>query len=144
VLRGKGVVVSQENVEVVERVLATLRYTTPEELTDELLEELFTPDVEWLPVAQELRLADRYQGYEGMRRFFVAFLGIWEKFESHIEGVREVGDHVVTTLHVTGHRHGATLNEAWSALWTIESHRVVRMEGFARRSGASEAVGLEA
>jgi ketosteroid isomerase-like protein len=135
--------VSQENIHAVERVVATLRYTTSEELTDQLLEELFAPDVEWLPVAQELRLADRYSGYEGMRRFFAAFLGIWEKFDTHIEGLREVGDQVVTTLQVAGHRHGATLNGAWSALWTIEDHRIVRMEGFASRSGASEALGLE-
>ena len=134
---------SRENVEAVERVLATLRYATPEELTDELLEELFAPVVKWLPVAQELRLDDRYEGYEGMRRFFVAFLGVWEEFGARIEGLREVGDHVVTTLRVTGHRHGASLNEAWSALWTIENHRVVRMEGFASPNGASEALGLE-
>jgi ketosteroid isomerase-like protein len=135
--------VSQENIQAVERVLATLRYTTPEELTDELLAELFAPDVEWLPVAQALRHADRYEGYEGMRRFFVAFLGIWEDFDAHVEELRQVGDHVVTTLRVTGHRHGVSLNEAWSALWTIENHRVVRMEGFESPSGASEALGLE-
>jgi ketosteroid isomerase-like protein len=127
----------------VERVLATLRYATPDELTDELLTELFAPDVEWLPVARALRLADRYEGYEGMRRFFLGFLGIWEDFYAHVERLQEVGDHVVTTLRVTGHRDGVPLNEAWSALWTIENHRVVRMEGFASWSGASEAVGLE-
>jgi ketosteroid isomerase-like protein len=134
---------SQENIQSVGRVLATLRYTTPEELTDELLAELFAPDVEWLPVGRELRLADRYEGYEGMRRFFAAFLGIWEEFDARIEGLGEAGDHVITTLRVTGHRHGVSLDEAWSALWTLENHRVVRMEGFASPSGATEALGLE-
>ena len=131
---------SQENIQAVERVLATLRYTTPEELTDELLEQLFAPDIEWLPVAQALQLADRYEGFEGMRRFFVDFLDIWEEFDAQLEGLREVGDHVVTILRVTGHRRGVTLDEAWSALWTIENHRVVRMEGFASPSGALKAV----
>jgi ketosteroid isomerase-like protein len=135
--------VSQENIQAVERVLATLRYTTPEELTDELLEQLFAPDIEWLPVARELRLAERYEGYEGMRRFFAAFLSIWDKFDARVEGLREVGDHVVTTLRVTGDRHGVFLDDAWSALWTIQNHRVVRMEGFASPSGASEALGQE-
>jgi len=134
---------SQGNTQTVERVLATLRYTTPEELTDELLAELFAPQVEWLPVAQELRLADRYEGYEGMRRFFVDFLGIWEEFDTHVEGHWEVLDHVVTTLRVTGHRHGVSLDGAWSALWTIENHRIVRMEGFASPNGASEALALQ-
>jgi ketosteroid isomerase-like protein len=133
---------SDENIQALDQVLATLRYTTPEELTDELLAELFTPDVEWLPVAQELQLAERYRGYEGMRRFFVDFLGSWEDFDAQIEALREVGDHVVTTLRVTGHRHGVALDGAWSALWTIENNRVVRMQGFASPSGASEALAL--
>jgi ketosteroid isomerase-like protein len=132
---------SEGNLEAVARVLATLRYTTAEELTDELLAELFAPDVEWLPVAQELRLADRYEGYEGMRRFFADFFGIWEKFDAHVEALWQVGEHVLTTLQVTGHRRGVSLDEAWSALWTIENHRVARMEGFASPLGASEAVG---
>src|SRR6185312_2956575 len=97
---------SGDNIQTVERVLATLRYTTPEEMTDELLAELFAPDVEWLPVAQAVRLADRYEGYEGMRQFFAAFLVIWEEFDANVEGLREIGDHVVTTLRVTGRRHG--------------------------------------
>jgi ketosteroid isomerase-like protein len=134
---------SQDNIQAVDRVLATLRYATPEELTDELLEELFAPNIEWLPVARELRLADRYEGYDGMRRFFRAFLGIWEEFRARVEDFSEAGNHVVTTLRVTGQRGDASLDEAWSALWTIENDRVVRMEGFASPSGASEAVGLE-
>ena len=133
---------SQKNIRAVDRVLATLRYASPEELTDELLQQLFAPNVEWLP-ARELRLADRYEGYEGIRRFFGTFLGVWAEFNAHVEGLRAVGDHVVSTLRVTGHRHGGSLNEVWSALWTIENHRVVRMQGFASPSGAFEAVGLE-
>lgn len=138
----EGYVMSLEKVKTLERVLATLRYTTPEELTDELLAELFAPGVEWLPVAQELRLADRYEGYDGMRRFFTDFLGIWDEFDAHVEGLQEIGDHVVTTLGVTGHQDGPSLNGSWSALWTIENGRVVRMEGFASPGGASEALGL--
>lgn len=125
------------------RVLATLRYTTPEELTDELLAELFTPDVEWLPVGQALGLADQYDGYEGMRRFFVAFLGIWEDFDAEVEDLHEVGEQLVTTLRVTGHRQGDSLDGAWSALWTFENHRVARMQGFATPTGASEALARE-
>lgn len=131
---------SQEKIEDLERVLATLRYTTPEELTDELLGELFAPDVEWLPVANALGLADRYEGYDGMRRFFVDFLGIWEEFDARVEELREIGGHVITRLRVTGRRQGISLDGVWSALWTIEDHRVVRMEGFANAAGAGDAL----
>lgn len=137
---------SQENVQTVQRVLDTLRYTTTEELTDGLLEELFAPDVEWLPVGHSLLTADRYVGYEGIRRFFAFFLAMWDEFgadlETFQEVVHEVGDRVVTTLRVKGRRPGVILDEGWSAVWTVANDRVVRMEGFASPSGASEAVGL--
>jgi len=133
---------SQENVQAVERVLATLRYASPGEFTDALLGELFAPEIEWLPVARG-SLADRYTGYEGIRRFFADFLGTWNEFDAQVRGFREVGDHVVTTLRVTGHGERVSLDESWSALWRIENDRVVRMEGFATLSGASEALGLE-
>jgi ketosteroid isomerase-like protein len=134
--------VSHENVQAVERVLATLRYTSPDELTDALLAELFDPDIEWLPVTSGV-LADRYGGYEGLREFFAAFLGTWTEFDAQVRGFREIGDHVVTTLLVTGRRPDLSLSESWSALWTIHNHRVTRMEGFASLAGASEALGMD-
>src|SRR3954464_730263 len=99
---------SQDNVQAVERVLATRRSASPGEFTDALLGELFAPEIEWLPVAQG-SLDDGDTGYEGMRRFFADFLGTWNEFDAQVRGFRAVGDHVVTALRVTGHREGVSL-----------------------------------
>src|SRR5437764_13356952 len=95
---------SQENVEIVTRVVATLRYATVPEMTDEVLADAFAPDVQWLPVAHGPLIDERYDGYEGIRQFYSAFLATWEESAVQPEAVRVAGDRVATTLRMTGRR----------------------------------------
>jgi hypothetical protein len=79
---------SEENVEVVRRVFARLDELVgsvgPEEiearLSDAVLEELYDPDVEWVPVPQGLLAGRSYVGYEGLRRFWADFVSTWDEY----------------------------------------------------------------
>jgi ketosteroid isomerase-like protein len=133
---------SQENVAIVRRVFETIGDSRPEDLRDDVLAELFDPEVEWVPVPQGLLAGASYEGYEGIRRFALDFFAAWDELRVEPLEFRDLGDQVAVQMRMRGRMHELELDEAWSGLYTLRSGRVMRVQGFASREGALEAAGL--
>ena len=133
---------SQENVEIVRRIFDTIGESQPDDLSDDVLAQLFEPDVEWVPVPQGVLAGARYQGYEGIRRFAADFFAAWDELRVEPQEFREVGDQVAVLMRMRGRMHELELDEAWSGLYTIRNGRISRIQGFASTRGALEAAGL--
>jgi ketosteroid isomerase-like protein len=133
---------SQENVEIVRRVFATIGDSQPDDLRDDVLAELFDSEVEWVPVPQGLLAGASYQGYEGIRRFAGDFVATWDELRVETLEFRDFGDKVAVQIRMRGRMHGLELDEAWSGLYTLRNGRIMRVQGFASPEGALRAAGL--
>jgi ketosteroid isomerase-like protein len=101
----------EENVEVVRRVFARLDELVgsvgPEEiearLSDAVLEELYDPDVEWVPVPQGLLAGRSYVGYQGLRRFWADFVSTWDEYVAEPREFLDVANDQVVVIMGLGH-----------------------------------------
>jgi ketosteroid isomerase-like protein len=134
--------VSQENVEIVRRVYdAATRRDTATVL------DLYDQEVEWdvsrSPMAR-LVGEGRYQGHEGLRRFFRAYHEAWENVEYEHEELIDAGDRVISVDHERGRGRasGAKVEFTQYAVWTIREGKIVQSVWFPTRAEALEAAGL--
>ena len=133
---------SEENIEVVRRAIATLGDSRLD-VTDDALEEFFDPDVEWLADPQGVLGRSSYVGFDGIRRFGAEFISAWDEIGIEAEDLRGAGDLVVAVLRVRGRMHDVDIDELWSGLYTLRDARILRVQGFISRDGALEAAGIE-
>ena len=133
---------SEENVEVARRLVATLGKSQVEDLTDDALGHFFDPDVEWVPEPQGVLAGNSYVGFEGIRRFAADFVSAWDEISVEAQDLREAGDRVVAILQMRGRMHDVDIDELWSGLYTFRNGRILRVQGFVSRDGALEAAGL--
>jgi ketosteroid isomerase-like protein len=131
---------SQENVEVVQKLyeLGPSAVLSGRDLSD-----LLDPDVEWLPAAQSLLAGDRYDGHEGVRRFWTDLLSAWDEYRVEPVEFFDCGDQVAVVMRIRARsERGIEVDENWSALYALRDGRIVRFQGFTDPDGALEAVGL--
>jgi ketosteroid isomerase-like protein len=138
--------VSSENVELVRRLYTTLGgrgspRDFDQRLTDDALAPFFDPQVEWIPVADSLQAVDRYHGFAGVRRVWSEFVAAWDEYQVEPLEFHEARDRVAVVVHIVGHTKGLEIDETRSSLLTIRDGLVVRVEAFAARDGAREAIG---
>jgi uncharacterized protein len=133
---------SEENVEIVRRVYdAAARRDTRTVL------DLYDPEVEWdvsrSPMAR-LVGEGRYQGHEGLRRFFRAYHEAWERVEYDYEELIDAGEHVISLAHDRGRGRasGAEVEFTQYAVWTIREGKIVRVAWLGTRDEALEAAGM--
>jgi ketosteroid isomerase-like protein len=139
---------SQENVEIVRRAFAALagegveRDEVEGRLTDAALKDFFDPDVEWVPARQSPLASNRYDGYDGVRRFWAEVLSAWDEYWVEPQEFLDAGDQVVVIMRMRGRTHEVEIDEVWSGLWTLCNGRAVRVQGFASHDGALNAARL--
>jgi ketosteroid isomerase-like protein len=128
---------SEENVEVVRRAMAAWNSGR----FDDLIEELFDPNVEWVPAAESL-LAAAYHGYEGVRRFRADLFSAWDEYALDTPELVDAGDQVVLVTQVQARTREIRIDQVWSALVTVRDGKIAHFQGFTTRKGALEAAGM--
>jgi ketosteroid isomerase-like protein len=143
---------SQENVEIVKKVMPPRGrdYT-----------ELFGDDVAWAAMRDSRQAlvgpnfsgafvfmgvaGMEFTGLDGLREAFLEWLGPWTSYYDEVQDIRATDDDRVIVL---GRQHGHRLDTEseivaeTAAVYRLRSGKVVRLELYADRSEALEAVGL--
>jgi ketosteroid isomerase-like protein len=85
-----------------------------------------------------------YHGHEGVRDFYIGWLGTWDDFRVEPERLVDAGDRIVDVNEVIaiGRGSGAPVRMRSGNVWTVENGKVVRHVGYPDASEALEAVGL--
>jgi ketosteroid isomerase-like protein len=136
---------SERNVETVRRIFD--RFPAVQDALrrgDMAIGKPFAENVEW--DASEMRLPDlgdgHLRGHEGVRRFWIAWLGAWEDVSFDYE-LRDAGEHVLALIdqRMRGSEE-INLPSRYAQLWTFKDGEVVRWKIFWEMSAALEAAGL--
>jgi ketosteroid isomerase-like protein len=130
---------SQENVEIVRRGYRALNEGGIEaalELFDPDIEVDFPPEVS--PEPQTLR------GHDAIRRWFEALAEVMEGVRIEPEEFIETGDRIVVPVQLIGTGRGSGIEavQRVTQVWTLRNGRAVRMDAYADKASALEAVGL--
>jgi ketosteroid isomerase-like protein len=102
------------------------------------------PDIEW-DLSQRLIDPEKYQGHEGIKRFFEQQLEAWEEAPlMEAEELIDAGDQVVAfvRVHGRGKGSGAAVDARIAQVWTIRGGKATRLEYYGDRTQALVAVGL--
>lgn len=87
---------------------------------------------------------DRYEGPDGIGRFYGDVTDTWETYHWEVEDTRTADDMVVAMLHCRGHsRHGGPEVD-WRVAWLFRFERgtPVSLRFYRQREEALEAAGL--
>jgi ketosteroid isomerase-like protein len=120
---------SQENVEIVRTFLAL---DVDEALT------YADPSIVWNPIE-----ASPTQGHDAVRADVASWKSAWDDYELTPEEFVDRGDRVVVTvrLQARGRGSGVAVDARFYDVYTLRDGKIVRMDQFADRSEALEAVG---
>jgi ketosteroid isomerase-like protein len=131
---------SQENVEIVRRCWAGLEESPPV-----VHLQFFDEEVE-LKNPPEFPLRGPFHGHDGVRRWATEIWEVITDLHHEIEEIIEApnGETVVSVQRTQGRmRHtGLPSNVLWATVWTFRNGKVVRGQGYFRKSEALEAAGL--
>jgi ketosteroid isomerase-like protein len=132
---------SQENVELVERVLGAAQHN-PAALWDALDE-----DVVWEPGDLDLPDATpaQWRGVEGVQAFFRRWIGPFDEWGYEVGEVLDAGDSVVAHVHQWGRGKGsgAKVESQFWLVWTIRDGKIVQGVHYTERAAALEAAGVQ-
>ena len=141
---------SQENVEVVRRLFVEVDDVVPLFRDDATwtrrrpeVEALVEPDCAVVWIAQGQRVIEA-TGLDDTRQGWLDWLEPWETYQPEIERVIPVGDNVLVLMRLHG-RMAGTQNEVEmiaASVYLVRDGRVARVEHYANRAEALEAVGL--
>jgi ketosteroid isomerase-like protein len=129
---------SQENVEIARRVYAAWNSDDWEPAL-----AFFAEDVVWTP-AREDPDPEPHRGRAGVRRFWAQWEELFDNINIEAEELIELGDRVVSRLHVTGTGKGSGISVDQRVYQVVEfrSGSIVRVDEFYDRPKALEAAGL--
>lgn len=105
---------------------------------------LYHPDIvwtshEWGPLQPD----GRFEGHDGVRRFFRDWLEAFETYEARADSFVEAGEQIVVGYRVIGRGTGSGVDvemERWN-LYTLADGLVTRVEVFENRERALDAAG---
>jgi steroid delta-isomerase-like uncharacterized protein len=132
--------VSQENVEVVRRVIEAFGRGDVDVVLSLVSSDFAYRPITTFPDARERR------GRDGLRRFMDEFREAWgDDFAQHPETIREYGDAVIALTRITGHARasGVEISGGLFQVYRFRDGQIARLEDFTDRSDALKAVGLE-
>jgi ketosteroid isomerase-like protein len=135
--------VSQENVELVRRVIALGVQTRETGLTSPLM-DLVAPDVE-IDVSRRVFNPETYRGLDGWVRLNDQMREVWAEWQVTPERIVAMGDRVVSVVTARGRGRGSGLEieGRYASIWTLADGRVTRVEIGVDPNAALKAVGLE-
>jgi ketosteroid isomerase-like protein len=128
---------SEESIKAVQRAFQAFE-------EGDLLFDLFAADVEWR-VRPDLPDADTYRGHEGIQALLARFEEVVEDLWYRPEDFIPAGhDRVVVPLRWGGRGKGSGIEFEESETWTytLRGGKIVRVDEFATKEQALEAVGL--
>ena len=135
---------SDENVDKVRRVYATWDDDAFGSVDEEMLEEVFHPEIEW-DVSRRTFDPGVFRGHEGVREFGARLLEVWES--GRVEPVEFIsqGDEVVVPVRLsfTSRTHGQVLTANAAHAWTVREGMIVRHRTFQTKAEALEAAGVD-
>ena len=134
---------SEENVEIVRRILAASRSGPPEETRNVAL-SLVAPAVEFRSRVMEVE-GGEYFGHDGVRRYFDDIADAFRSWRNEAEGIAEVspdGVLVDNVFHGVGKESGMAVELRSAILFIVRGGRVARCLSFSAREEALEAAGL--
>jgi len=110
----------------------------------EVINPAFHPDVECIMHGPG-GLRERGIGLAGLREIWLDWLAPWIAYRTEIEGAVDLGDRVMVHVRDFGRRAGSEREVAHmgAAIWTVRDGKVTRIDFFATRTEAREAVGLD-
>lgn len=82
-------------------------------------------------------------GIEAVRRYLESFARHWDEIRFEPSEYIAAGDQVVVVADLIGRgkSSGVPVKRTWAYVWTVQAGKPVRMEGFADRAAALEALG---
>ena len=121
---------SQENVEVVRRFVVG-------DLEDALV--YADPDIVWNPIEEEAS-----RGHDEVRASMARWMAEWDEYEQVVEELVDLGDCVFGTfyLRARGRGTGIEIDGRLYSVYTVRDGKVARMDEYATRAEALDAVGL--
>jgi uncharacterized protein len=98
-------------------------------------------DIEWHDPT-DVPGADVHRGPEGVRAFFVRWLGAWETYTAEVEEVIDAGDKVVVVHHEWGRGKGSgvEIDNRSANVFDVRDGKVIRKRPFPDREQALAAV----
>jgi ketosteroid isomerase-like protein len=140
---------SQENVELVRTVLASLTAGIEVAIEDDdflrSLEPLLHPDFEFVLAGPEFTgLGGSYPGLEGFQSAMREWLEAFESYRSEPERIIDAGDEVLALTRDSGRTKtaGVEIEIEGASVWTFRDGKIRRVSTYQDRSLAFEAVGL--
>jgi ketosteroid isomerase-like protein len=129
---------SEENVEVVRRALASM---------DRDLDRaagFWAPDIDWRAIEGAPDDIGVFYGHEGMRRYYGQWYETFEEIDSQTEELIDGGERVVAVLRVVGQMKGsdAKIDMRLGIVCTVRNGLIVRGREYASREEALAAAGL--
>jgi ketosteroid isomerase-like protein len=97
-----------------------------------------------LPYLASLIETTVYRGRDGLRSYFADADAAWETIQVRIDEVHKVDDRTVSSGELHGKGRASGLEVRLPMAWVAESRdgRMVRLETYASKKAALEAVGL--
>jgi ketosteroid isomerase-like protein len=148
----KGLVISDQNVEIVRRSFKRLSQSREEaERAGEAwypwaawLREFFHPEVEWRSLAEEPD-TEVYRGYDGIRRLFDEWTDSFEDLRTEGEEFIEAGQYVVVPGRVRGlgRASGVEVELSDTFVFKLRKGKVIEVREYTGKAEALEAVALQ-
>ena len=130
---------SAENVEILRRGYEHLA------ATGELLPQNFDPGFVWdMSTFRGWPEGQTYEGIEGAREFLRDWTDAWKDWRLEVEELHDAGERVVAVVRQSGvsKTTGLPVDMHFAQVWTLRNGRQTRMEMYADRAEALQAVGL--
>ena len=131
---------SEENVEVVRAMYASLSAVTEGGDADYVVLAHFDPDCEYRPVEE----IDAIHGREALIRYVERWLEAWADFRYELDEIIDAGDLVVagTTSHARGSESGMWITQPLFHVFEMRKGKILRMHEYLERGHAFEVAGL--
>src|SRR5215208_4465059 len=133
---------SQENVEVVQRVYALLADVVRGQL-DDVVFELTDPNIVW-DVSRRTFDPGVFHGHQRLRDLAERLAAVWESGSVEPAEFIATGDEVVVPvrLHFVSRSQGNAVTATGAHVWTLREGKIIRHCAFQTKAEALEAVGL--
>jgi ketosteroid isomerase-like protein len=132
--------VSEDDVEIVRRVLAAWNRRDPDAARIHL-----APEIEWEPASPSAVERSVYRGHDEVAHAAAALWETWEVFRFDETEIRVLGDSLVWLghVHLKGSASQVELDQVFGITFSLRGGKVVRGRAFPSWEGALEAAGFE-
>jgi ketosteroid isomerase-like protein len=136
---------SQENVEIVNRMFESFRPTLKAEDLQPFLDEFVDPDVDWRAVEGAIDDVGGMRGTEAVRLYMADWLDMFDDVTFTPDEIIQVDmDRVLVCQRLSGvaRQSGIATQLSFAVVYTIRDGRLLTVREYATREEALEAVGL--